>query len=93
MGGSGSGRWSRWQDRRTTLNQIMRLDVRTLHREGYVRPWQQGILRWVEAGQCTAMVAYWGTVDRLVLRYDPRASGGEWQPVTSTFPLDWTACH
>ena len=36
MGGPGSGRWYRWQGTRTTLDDAYRLDVRWLHRHGYL---------------------------------------------------------
>ena len=36
MGGPGSGRWYRWQGTRTTLEEVYRLDVRWLHRHGYL---------------------------------------------------------
>ena len=35
MGGPGSGMWYRW-DTRTTLDQVHQLDVRWLHRHGYL---------------------------------------------------------
>jgi hypothetical protein len=43
MGGPGSGRWYRWQGTRTTLDAVYRLDVRWLHRQGYL----DGCLHWV----------------------------------------------
>lgn len=36
MGGPGSGRWYRWKGTRTTLDEAYRLDVRWLHRHGYL---------------------------------------------------------
>ena len=42
MGGPGSGMWYRW-DTRTTLDQVNRLDVRWLHRQGYLDGWPQGV--------------------------------------------------
>ena len=35
MSGPGSGMWYRW-DRRTTVDEVKRLDVRWLHRQGYL---------------------------------------------------------
>ena len=36
MGGPGSGTWYRWQGTRTTLDKVYQLDVRWLHRHGYL---------------------------------------------------------
>ena len=44
MGGPGSGRWYRWQGTRTTLDDVYRLDVRWLHRHGYLDTWVDGRL-------------------------------------------------
>ena len=93
MGGRNSGRWYRVKDKRTTLNEVRRLDVRSLQREGYLRPWQSGIITWGRGDRCTAVVSYAMAGDLLVLSYDYKPPGGEWQPITQPLPLDWAPCH
>jgi hypothetical protein len=45
MGGRGSGRWDRW-DKRSTLDDLLRLDIRTLSRDGALTPGASAALTW-----------------------------------------------
>ena len=93
MGGYGSGNWGRWQDRRTTVNQVRRLDVRILHRAGFLKPGQHGVITWGRGKHHTGQVSYTMQGNALVLSYQSRDSDGPWQPVMQAITLDWTLCH
>jgi hypothetical protein len=81
MGGFGSGRGDRPSvARRTTLDAWGRLDVRWLHRQGYL----DGQEHWtiVRQGRGWLMLAVTCQDGALVV--------GSWPQV---IPLDWTPCH
>ena len=60
MGGPGSGMWYRWKQKKTTLDDVYCLDVRWLHRHGYVRPALRVYVR--GAGRGRAMQTAWHQV-------------------------------
>ena len=69
MGGYGSGRYYRWQDKRTTLNELRRVDVRALHRDGSLASGRHGVWTWYRGDTCTGIVSYAVQDDALVLSY------------------------
>ena len=92
MGGPGSGRWYRWQGTRTTLEEVYRLDVRWLHRHGYL----DGRTHWVtwsrgeqQAGSLLLALQPEG----VGLTYRYRVGGGDWESVRQVVTLAWTPCH
>jgi hypothetical protein len=92
MGGPGSGRWYRWQGTRTTLDEAYRLDVRWLHRHGYLdgRPhW----VTWSRGKQQAGSLLLALQPEGMVLTYRYRVGGGDWEPVRQVLDLDWTPCH
>ena len=77
MGGPGSGRWYRWQGTRTTLEEVYRLDVRWLHRHGYLdgRPhW----VTWSRGEQQAGSLLLALQPEGVVLTYRYRVGGGDW---------------
>ena len=91
MGGPGSGRGFRW-DTRSTLDALGRLDVRWLHRHGYLDgephwwPWFQG--------RRLHTIVELTLVDvRLVVDAGAFAGPGTRKPLRSTIALAWTPCH
>jgi len=92
MGGPGSGQWYRWKGTRTTLEGVNRLDVRWLHRHGYL----DGCPHWVTwscgerrvGGVMLALQA-----EGMVLTYRYRVHGRDWESVRQVITLDWTPCH
>lgn len=94
MGGFGSGRWYRWGDTRTTLDDVKRLDVRWLSRQGYLQPWARAMVTWHQREQQTGSVRVAMVDGRLVVEYRYRTRGAEdWEDVRQVITLDWTACH
>jgi hypothetical protein len=89
MGGYGSGRWYRW-DARDTVEQHRRLDVRKLHKAGYLegddtpRPWG-----W-RSGEELNWVTIRARANLLTLSYRWRINGGEWQGVEQPVRITWT---
>ena len=93
MGGPGSGTWYRW-DTRTTLDQVKRLDVRWLHRQGYLRPWVRAMVTWHRGAQQMGSVGVAMVDGRLVVEYRSRRRGSEaWEDIRQVITLDWTPCH
>ena len=79
MGGPGYGRWYRWQGTRTTLEEVYRLDVRWLHRHGYLdgRPhW----VTWSRGEQQAGSLLLALQPEGVVLTYRYRVGGGDWSP-------------
>jgi hypothetical protein len=92
MGGPGSGRWYRWQGTHTTLEEVYRLDVRWLHRQGYLdgRPhW----VTWSRGEQQVGSLLLTLQPEGVVLTYRYRVGGGDWESVRQVLTLDWTPCH
>ena len=93
MGGPGSGTWYRWKGTRTTLEEVCRLDVRWLHRHGYL----DGRPRWLtwSRGERETGSASVALVDGdLMVAYRYRARGSkDWESVRQVITLDWTPCH
>lgn len=94
MGGRGSGAWCRW-DKRATVEDFRRLDVRKLQRTGVLA--QPGTVSWAwwdaRTGEMTADIRLDVGRDQLTLRYRFRRSGEDWRDVTEPVPLDRTPCH
>jgi hypothetical protein len=97
MGGEGSGTWYRF-NKKTTIDECQRIDVRYLHREGLLKPGRWFSLRWSRAGRETGSIR--GVVSRddrpeqIILLYRHRSgASGEWEDVQKPVPLSWTACN
>ncbi len=93
MGGPGSGNWYRW-DKRTTLDEVKRLDVRWLHRQGYLQPWVRATVTWHQGEHETGSVRVAMVDGHLAVEYRSRRRGTEaWEDVRQVITLDWTPCH
>jgi hypothetical protein len=93
MGGLGSGTWYRW-DKRTTLDEVKRLDVRWLYRQGYIQPWGRAMVTWHRGAQQTGSVGVAMVDGYLVVECRYRQRGAEaWEDVRQVITLDWTVCH
>jgi hypothetical protein len=96
MGGVGSGSWYRF-DKKTTTEECQSIDVRHLHRNGLLQPGRSFSLRWSRAGKQIGSIG--GVAheddDRVTFFYRHRSggSGGEWEDVKETVPLEWQACN
>ncbi len=91
MGGSGSGTWYRW-NKRTTCEEIKRIDIRFLKKHGYLSPGRR-TMSWSCGEESSGYIQYTMHSDCMVLDYNFRRSGGEWEPVKQTIWFDETACH
>jgi len=92
MGGPGSGMWYRW-DKRTTLDEVKRLDVRWLHRHGYLDGWPR-LMTWHRGERQSGSVSVAMVDGHLVAEYRARRRGTEaWEDVRQAITLDWTPCH
>jgi hypothetical protein len=90
MGGIGSGRHSG----RPALDGLLRLDVRWLHREGFLRPGTTGTLKWSCRGVETSRIQCRAEEYQIVLEYQTRGEGeAEWRPYSYPVTLEWLPCH
>jgi len=92
MGGMGSGRWYRW-DTKTTCEQVNRVDIRYLRKQGFLEPFTAGSLSWNCGGEPTGSIRYQVYENNLVLIYRIREYGDEWQDVNETVWFDRTPCN
>jgi hypothetical protein len=92
MGGPGSGNWYRW-DKKATVAECRRIDVRDFQRRGLLRPGISGKWGWSRAGETVASIDFAVVSGRLVLSYRVRPQGGEWESITEPVPLTWTPCN
>ena len=90
MGGYGSG--NRFQSGKTTTGNMRALDVRLLHRKGFLAPGQYSRLKWSNNGKGTFAIGVRGEGDRVTLIHDAWEDG-EWGPCFFPVTLNWTACH
>jgi hypothetical protein len=91
MGGFGSGRHSG----RRCAEDMLALDVRTIHRKGLLKPGTSRTWQWSCNGASIATIGLAVEWDRVVLDYRNRshcANGGEWEPMHYAVRLDWTRC-
>ncbi len=92
MGGYGSGHWSRWNSKTTTESQS-RIDIRWLKKYGSLTPGSTGLLSWSCRGKESGAVGYRIESDRLVLSYQSRDNGGEWECIEDHVLFTWTPCN
>ena len=92
MGGSGSGRWYRW-DKRFTLDDVYSLDIRMLKRRGLLTPGASALWSWSRGAQPTGSILVVGAQDAVVLVYRVRAHSGPWESRQDIITMDWTALH
>ena len=93
MGGPGSGTWYRW-DKRTTVDEVKRLDVHWLHRQACLRPSARATVTWHRGAQQTGSVGVAMVDGYLVVECRYRQRGAEaWEDVRQVITLDWTVCH
>ena len=92
MGGVGSGNWYRW-DKKTTTDQVKRIDIRFMKKQGLLKPNMAGTLHWSVRSEPSGSIRYTCYIDYLQLSFRHRNRGGEWQPVEQHIPFDRTACN
>ena len=88
----GSRRGSVLAGKRTTENQIS-IDIRWLKKQRYLRQGHIGSLSWSCRGEQAGFILYHMEKDRMVLIYNYRQDGGEWEPVKQAVYFDRTPCN
>ena len=93
VGGLGSGNRYRF-DKKTTTDECHSLDVRTLYREGLLKPGGWFSSRWLRGDKETGSIRGFVYRDRVVLSYRHRSGlGYEWEDVEESVSLEWTPCN
>jgi len=92
MGGLGSGSGSRWNVKATTGSQH-RIDIRWLKKQGYLRPGTYGSLSWSRRDEQTGSINFRMEGNRIILNYQHRPHGGDWEPVKQIISFDRTPCN
>lgn len=90
MGGFGSGRGLRSKD---TTSDMRPLDIRKLQRDGLLTPWRASGWQWTRNGEEVASIQIRCEADCVMLSYQSRNNGGEWQAMAYAVHLDWTPCN
>lgn len=89
MGGFGSGRRSG----RSCTDDMRTLDVRRLHRGGYLKPGMKFGWQWTQRDEVAASIHMAVDADCVVLSYRQRQHGGQWQDMSYPVSLERTPCH
>ncbi len=92
MGGPGSGTWYRW-DKKTTIDDVRRVDIRYMNKHGLLRSLGSGTLSRSRNDVQTASIRFRIEEDRLVLNYRYRTHGNEWEDIEQPVLFDRTACN
>jgi hypothetical protein len=92
MGGMGSGNRYGW-NKKTTTEEVKRIDVRFMRKQGLLKPNTQGSLNWTCAGRPSGDIRYSCYQHALHLHYRYRQSGEDWQPVEQQISIERTPCH
>lgn len=92
MGGIGSGNWYRW-DKRTTIEETKRIDIRYMRKQSLLEPGRSGSLSWTIGGEPSGDIRFSCYPDHLNLHYRFRRYGGEWKSVEQRINLEFTSCN
>lgn len=100
MGGPGSGRGMRWARRggKPVADQnVLRVDVRFMHRKGWLRSRWGFSLNWSCRGEPVGDIRVeTGVGDppgNLWLIYKTRSGGDTWTDMREAVPIEWQPCH
>ena len=91
MGGFGSGRPSGYG--RSRVESCRSIDVNRLNREGCLNPGWRGGWQWNSDGETVGSISLRTEQGRLVLSYNYRRDGGEWQSVEEPVPIIRVPCR
>jgi hypothetical protein len=92
MGGPGSSRWGFHRRKRATEEGIF-LDVRYLHRQGFLRPGQTVTLTWHRGSVKVGDLKYFAAEGRIILDYHFRYNGQPWEDILQEVRLTSTSCN
>ncbi|MGR8930341.1 MAG: hypothetical protein ACU836_06850 [Gammaproteobacteria bacterium] len=91
MGGTGSGR--RYQNGKSTTNDMRMIDIRYLQRECVLIPERTSNLDWSRCGSVIASIQITAKTNRVILSYRYQKFGSDWQNVEYPVYLEKTNCH
>ncbi len=92
MGGMGSGSWYRW-DKKLTLNETNRIDIRYMRKQGMLKPGAAGILSWTSGNKPSGKINYKCFEDSLILNFKFRRNSEEWESVEQQIFFETTPCN
>lgn len=91
MGGIGSGR--RNQSGKATTSNRRGLDIRRLQRDDLLMPGRTCTWQWRCYNQEVASIQIRAEAGRIILNYQNRSNGGDWQSEEYPICVEWTDCH
>ncbi len=92
MGGHGSGDYYRWS-KRTTKEELKRIDVRYMRKAGLLMPNHTGTLSWTSNGNPSGKIGYTMRKNVMILSYTFQHQNEDWKPVEQTVPISRTSCN
>ena len=92
MGGVGSGKKKGVKTKQTSES-LPFLDIRQLHKQGYLIPNTQGSFTWSIAGKAICSIGYRMYMNKMVLLYRHRSNDGEWVSAEQDIVFDKTGCN
>ncbi len=91
MGGLGSGGGYRW-NKKDTVEEHKRFDVRYLHKHGLLTPGYHSI-GWSCGGESSGSIRFQVEDYGITLIYRYRRGGQEWEDVRQRVTVEWTPCN
>lgn len=91
MGGWGSGRYG--SGSAATTDEVSRVDIRYLRKQGWLYPGTRGSLSWTCRGEPAGNVHYSITGDFFTLDYKTRQRGEDWELITLPVPITSNPCR
>jgi len=92
MGGSGSGRWVRWNSKITAESRYA-IDIRWMKNNGLLIPGTIGSMLWDCQEKQIGSIGYRIEADRLILVYRNKYMDGEWERIEDSIFSIWTSCN
>jgi hypothetical protein len=92
MGGIGSGNWCRLGKKATT-DQVRRIDISYMKKQGLLKPNTVGNLKWSISAQPRGEINYICYKDSLLLSFNVRFRGGDWELIEQRISFDRTPCY
>ena len=78
MGGPGSGDYYRWS-KRTTKEELRRIDIRCMKKAGLLVSNHKGTLSWNSNGKPSCEIGYTMSKDAMILSYKFQDTNEEWE--------------
>jgi hypothetical protein len=78
---------------RSTCEGCISLDVRDLHREGFLLPGQTAHVKWLEGDETVGEIGIKAREGVVFLVYRVRRGKAKSQPIRQPVPITWTSCH